>query len=79
MTSNFNFFMELDISGGKQPLMKDGYFEKDGERVPQSMVFTEGPNNGLAKGLKQVCLERFGPDAVKGKLQDDLGLCLWLK
>ena len=60
-------------SGGKQPLMKDGYFmSASGELVTQSMVFLDGPNQGLAKGLKQVCLERFGPEAIKGKRQDGL-------
>ena len=59
--------------GGKQPLMKDGYFmSASGEVVMQSMVFLDGPNQGLAKGLKQVCLERFGPEAIKGKRQDGL-------
>ena len=37
------------------------------------MVFQEGPDKGKAKGLRQVCTERFGPEAVKGKLQDGLG------
>ena len=27
---------------------------------------------GQAKGLRQVCLERFGDDAVRGKKQDGL-------
>ena len=54
--------------------MKDGYFEDSaGKIVPQPMVFPEGPNKGTAKGLRQVCLERFGPAAVKGKIQDGLG------
>ena len=53
--------------------MKDGYFENSaGERVPQPMVFPDGPHKGIAKGLRQVCLEKFGPAAVKGKIQDDL-------
>ena len=30
------------------------------------MVFTDGPYAGLAKGLKAVCHERFGPDAIFG-------------
>ena len=59
--------------GGKQPLMKDGYYTNPaGEVVAQPMVFRGGPNQGVAKGLKQVCLERFGPEAIKGKKQDGL-------
>ena len=54
--------------------MKDGYFENsEGEKVTQPMVFQEGPDKCKAKGLRQVCTERFGPEAVKGKLQDGLG------
>ena len=54
--------------------MKDGFFTNtEGGQTIQSMVFTDGPNNGKAKGLKQVCIERFGPDSVKGKKQDALG------
>ena len=41
--------------------------------VTQPMVFPDGPNYGLAKVLKQVCLERFGPEAIQGKKQDGLG------
>ena len=60
--------------------MKDGYYTTPaGEVVVQPMVFREGPNQGLAKGLKQVCLERFGPEAIKGKKQDGLGMrCVFL-
>ena len=32
------------------------------------MVFTDGPNAGKAKGLKLVCEERFGENAVQGKI-----------
>ena len=54
--------------------MKDGFFTDSlGEKVIQPMVFAEGPYKGQAKGLKQVCTERFGPEAVKGKKQDALG------
>ena len=57
--------------------MKDGWFENsEGEKVTQLMVFADGPNKGLAKGLRQVCLERFGPDAIKGQKQDGLGKLL---
>ena len=46
--------------GGKQALMKNGWFIRDGERVVQTMVF---PNDhpefpGQAKGMKQVLFER---------------------
>ena len=34
----------------------------------QHMVFQQGEQTGLAKGLKAVCTERFGEAAVKGKL-----------
>ena len=54
--------------------MKDGYFDNaDGIRESQPMIFPDGLHKGLAKGLKQVCLERFGPEAIKGKIQDGLG------
>ena len=36
------------------------------------MVFQDGPNRGMAKGLKKVCSERFGADAISGERQDDL-------
>jgi hypothetical protein len=46
--------------GGKQPLMRDGWFMKDGQWVSQKMVF--GPKNpglcGQPKGIKQVLDER---------------------
>ena len=32
----------------------------------QHMVFQEGPRAGEPKGLKVVCSERFGPEAVEG-------------
>ena len=68
-----SFFLLFNL-GGKQPLMKDGFFKDSlGNTVVQSMVFKEGPNKGKAKGLKQVCTERFGPNVVVGKRQDDLG------
>ena len=53
--------------------MKPGYFTNvQGVKVAQPMIFEDGPNKGLAKGLKQVCIERFGPESVKGKKHDDL-------
>ncbi|KAF4652859.1 hypothetical protein FOL47_010813 [Perkinsus chesapeaki] len=60
--------------GGKQPLMRSGWFERDGERVTQDMVFPmdHACYPGLPKGLRQVVAERFGDDAVVGKKQDEL-------
>ena len=31
------------------------------------MVFPDGPMKGVAKGLKVVCTERFGAEAIVGK------------
>ena len=54
--------------------MKNGYFRNsDGEKIVQSMVFENGPHKGKAKGLKQVCLERFGENVINGLRQDALG------
>ena len=36
------------------------------------MVWENGPLKGKAKGLKAVCSERFGEEAVKGLRQDKL-------
>jgi len=58
--------------GGKQPKMRDGWYRKGGGRWRQSMVFEDGPHQGLPKGLREVCLERFGENAVQGKGQDSL-------
>lgn len=41
------------LPGGKQPLMRDGYYYKDGVKVVQAMH-----TNGLAKGLRAVLEER---------------------
>ena len=51
--------------GGKQPKMRAGWFKKGCVRFIQHMVF-----EGLPKGLKQVCLERFGEDMIKGKMKN---------
>ena len=53
--------------GGMQPKMRPGWYMMEGEKVEQSMVFEGGPHEGLAKGLRQVCLERFGEDRIKGQ------------
>jgi hypothetical protein len=41
-------------------------------QVRQSMVWEDGPKQGIAKGLRQVCLERFGGDRIQGLRQDGL-------
>ena len=33
------------------------------------MVFMDGPNKGLQKGLRAVCLERFGEQMVTGEFE----------
>ncbi|KAF4692027.1 hypothetical protein FOZ60_014352 [Perkinsus olseni] len=60
--------------GGKQPRMRPGWYERDGQRVVQDMVFpADHPRYaGLPKGLRQVVIERFGEAAVVGKKQDEL-------
>ena len=52
--------------GGKQPKMRPGYYFKEGVKFVQHMVFTGGIHAGKAKGLRAVCEERFGVEAVKG-------------
>ena len=41
-------------------------------KIEQSMIWERGPLKGQAKGLKAVCTERFGPEAVVGLKQDQL-------
>ena len=54
--------------GGKQPLMRPGWYVlQNGVRIKQHMVYEGGPYEGQAKGLRQVLLERFGPDRIKGE------------
>ena len=53
--------------GGKQPLMRPGWYKRGPIRTKQYMVFQGGPNAGLAKGLRAVCSERIGEDKVIGK------------
>ena len=38
-------------------------------KIKQHMVFIDGPNTGLAKGLRAVCQERFGEETVLGELK----------
>ena len=54
--------------GGKQPLMRAGWFVRNRLRFKQHMVFTSGPRAGQPKGLKVVCEERFGDEKIKGLL-----------
>ena len=53
---------------GRQPLMRPGWFIKRNLRFTQHMVFEGGMFAGQAKGLRVVCEERFGADAVKGSI-----------
>ena len=53
--------------GGKQPKMRPGWFVRNGLRFKQHMVFEGGPYEGQPKGLRQVCKERFGAEAITGK------------
>ena len=53
--------------GGKQPLMRAGWYVRSGVRFTQHMVFEGGRYAGMAKGLRAVCEERFGEEAVKGE------------
>ena len=46
--------------------MRPGWYWKDDKKIVQHMVFQEGHKTGIAKGLKAVCSERFGEDAIKG-------------
>ncbi|KAK7042832.1 hypothetical protein R3P38DRAFT_3449566, partial [Favolaschia claudopus] len=59
--------------GGKQARMRDGWFIKDGRRVPQSMVFpanhSQYPNE--PKGMKYVLAERgFNVKNLRGKCKN---------
>ena len=63
--------------GGKQRKMRPGYYYTTGpdgqrQKIVQPMVFQDGPDEGLAKGLRVVCTERFGSEAVEGKNHKDL-------
>ena len=53
--------------GGKQAVMRPGWYRRGPLKFKQSMVFEDGPNKGLAKGLRAVCQERFGEGVVLGK------------
>ena len=46
--------------------MRPGWYAMGPLIVKQHMVFPDGPNAGLAKGLRVVCQERFGEEAVQG-------------
>ena len=47
---------------------RPGWFIKRNLRFTQHMVFEGGMFAGQAKGLRVVCEERFGADAVKGSI-----------
>ena len=47
--------------------MRPGWYMRGTLRIKQHMVFPDGPFAGQAKGLRVVCQERFGDEAVKGK------------
>ena len=47
--------------------MRAGWYKRGSLKIKQHMTFQDGPMKGLAKGLKIVCSERFGPEAIVGK------------
>ena len=47
--------------------MRAGWYRRGPLKIKQYMVFQTGPLAGKAKGLKAVCIERFGLDAVIGE------------
>ena len=75
LVNNFSAFADDALNAnsmnvnpsGRQPLMRPGWYVRAGVRFRQSMVFEGGPYEGEAKGLREVCLERFGGDSIKGK------------
>ena len=48
-----------------------------GMKIIQHMVFQSGPRKGEAKGLKVVCSERFGPEAVEGTFSILCKICIF--
>ena len=48
-----------------------------GMKIIQHMVFQSGPRKGEAKGLKVVCSERFGPEAVEGMFPIFYKICIF--
>ena len=75
-------------TGGAQKKSRPGYFyTKEGEKIVQDFVYQEGPDIGMAKGLKVIlfpsipclhlpqviCEERFGAAAIQKKKHCDLG------
>ena len=59
--------------GGKQPRMRPGWYLRNGVRFKQHMVFEGGPHEGIAKGLRQVCSERFGAEKITGRTNKKWG------
>lgn len=45
-------------SGGKQSFLRDGWFEREGIRQPQPMLFTKPDNILCQKGIQRVLMER---------------------
>ena len=75
-------------TGGAQKKSRPGYFyTKEGEKIVQDFVYQEGPDIGMAKGLKVIlfpsipclhlpqviCEQRFGAAAIQKKKHCDLG------
>ena len=57
--------------------MRPGWYRIGGLKMIQHMVFQEGPRAGEAKGLKVVCSERFGPEAVEGIFYTTYNSCIF--
>ena len=48
-------FFKFIVLGGAQQKSRPGYFyNKEGEKIVQHFVFQDGPDMGLAKGLKVI-------------------------
>ncbi|KAF4680911.1 hypothetical protein FOZ60_012833 [Perkinsus olseni] len=64
--------------GGKQPKMRNGWFWKAGKRQTQTMVYPDDHPEypGQAKGLRQVCVERFGEATINGKRHEEMAAML---
>ena len=53
--------------GGKQNIMRPGWYLRDGVKVEQKMVFEDRELTGVAKGLRQVCRDIFGDEKIRGR------------
>ena len=47
--------------------MRPGWYCRGPLNIKQNMVFKDGTNIGLAKGLRVVCQERFGESSIEGR------------